>query len=173
MVKTASGGFSAPLTELRDAMVEFQRPPDGVRICSNKTCAPRATPQTFSPSGMKALQTNQSLAERRRAGRAPCREYLPPPVRWRAGFDSDCPEIRWGERSGSHVVPIPKPRATLLAQPNQLRTQFICAAKDTTTQKNADAATLYENVLTIQNVADLRWPATDPANGGMQHPANC
>jgi hypothetical protein len=36
------------------------------------------------------------------------------------------------------------------------------------TNKNADAATLYENLLTIQNAADLEWPATDPANAGVR-----
>jgi hypothetical protein len=44
----------------------------------------------------------------------------------------------------------------------------INGAKDTTTQKNADAATLYESILTIQNAADLEWPATDPANAGVR-----
>ena len=41
-------------------------------------------------------------------------------------------------------------------------------AKDTTTKKNTAAATLYENVLTIQNAADLQWPAADPANAGVR-----
>jgi hypothetical protein len=50
----------------------------------------------------------------------------------------------------------------------QYRVQQISGAKDTTTQKNTDAATLYENVLTIQNAADLQWPATDPANAGVR-----
>jgi hypothetical protein len=50
----------------------------------------------------------------------------------------------------------------------QYRVQQISGAKDTTTQKNTDAATLYENVLTIQNAADLEWPATDPANAGVR-----
>ena len=44
------------------------------------------------------------------------------------------------------------------------RVQQISGAKDTTTQKNADAAKLYEFILTIQNAADLEFPATDPAN---------
>ena len=44
----------------------------------------------------------------------------------------------------------------------QYRVKSISGAKDTATQKNADAATLYENILTIQNAADLEWPATDP-----------
>jgi hypothetical protein len=48
----------------------------------------------------------------------------------------------------------------------QYRVKSISGAKDTTTQKNTDAATLYENLLTIQNAADLEWPATDPANAG-------
>src|SRR5665213_107648 len=37
----------------------------------------------------------------------------------------------------------------------QYRVKSIGGAKDTTTQKNADAATLYENLLTIQNAAGL------------------
>lgn len=41
-------------------------------------------------------------------------------------------------------------------------------AKDSTTTKNTDAAVLYENLLTIQNAADLQWPATDPANAGVR-----
>ncbi len=50
----------------------------------------------------------------------------------------------------------------------QYRVHSISGAKDTTTQKNADAATLYENILTIQNAADLQWPASDPANAGVR-----
>lgn len=50
----------------------------------------------------------------------------------------------------------------------QYRVKSIGGAKDTTTQKNADALTLYENVLTIQNAADLEWPASDPANAGVR-----
>jgi hypothetical protein len=50
----------------------------------------------------------------------------------------------------------------------QYRVKSISGAKDTTTQKNADAATLYENILTIQNAADLQWPAADPANAGVR-----
>jgi hypothetical protein len=50
----------------------------------------------------------------------------------------------------------------------QYRVKSISGAKDTTTQKNTDAATLYENILTIQNAADLEWPATDPANAGVR-----
>jgi hypothetical protein len=46
--------------------------------------------------------------------------------------------------------------------------QSTSGAKDTTTTKNTDAATLYENILTIQNAADLQWPATDPANAGVR-----
>ena len=48
------------------------------------------------------------------------------------------------------------------------RVQQISGAKDTTTQKNADAAKLYEFILTIQNAADLEWPASDPANAGVR-----
>ena len=50
----------------------------------------------------------------------------------------------------------------------QYRVKSISGAKDTTTQKNADAATLYENILTIQNAADLQWPAAAPANAGVR-----
>ena len=50
----------------------------------------------------------------------------------------------------------------------QYRVQQISGAKDTTTQKNTDAATLYEFILTIQNAADLEWPASDPANAGVR-----
>jgi hypothetical protein len=41
-------------------------------------------------------------------------------------------------------------------------------AKVSTGQKDADAADLYERLLTIQNAADLQWPATDPANAGIR-----
>jgi len=41
-------------------------------------------------------------------------------------------------------------------------------AKGATAQKDADAALLYENLLTIQNAADLEWPASDPANAGVR-----
>jgi hypothetical protein len=57
---------------------------------------------------------------------------------------------------------------TTFGPAEQFRTQSIGGAKDTTTQKNTDAATLYENVLTIQNAADLQWPASDPANSGVR-----
>jgi hypothetical protein len=50
----------------------------------------------------------------------------------------------------------------------QYRVKSISDAKDTTTQKNADAALLYENILTIQNAAGLQWPAADPANAGVR-----
>jgi hypothetical protein len=50
----------------------------------------------------------------------------------------------------------------------QYRVQSIGGAKDTTAQKNADAAALYENILTIQNSADLEWPATVTANAGVR-----
>ena len=50
----------------------------------------------------------------------------------------------------------------------QYRVQQISGAKDTTTQKNTDAATLYEFILTIQNAADLEWPASDPANAAVR-----
>jgi hypothetical protein len=41
-------------------------------------------------------------------------------------------------------------------------------AKDATTLKNTDAADLYERLLTIQNAADLQWPAINPANAGVR-----
>jgi len=41
-------------------------------------------------------------------------------------------------------------------------------AKTSTTTKNTDAADLYERLLTIQNAADLQWPANDPANAGVR-----
>ena len=41
-------------------------------------------------------------------------------------------------------------------------------AKDATGQKHADASDLYERLLTIQNAANLQWPATDPANAGVR-----
>jgi len=50
----------------------------------------------------------------------------------------------------------------------QYRVQSISDARDTTTVKDADADTLYENVSTIQNAADLQYPATDPANAGAR-----
>jgi hypothetical protein len=50
----------------------------------------------------------------------------------------------------------------------QYRVKSISGAKDTTTQKNADAATLYENILTIQNAADLQFPPANPANSGVR-----
>ena len=50
----------------------------------------------------------------------------------------------------------------------QYRVQSISGAKNTTTLKDTDATTLYENILTIQNAADLEHPATDPANAGVR-----
>ncbi len=41
-------------------------------------------------------------------------------------------------------------------------------AKDATATKNTDAADLYDQLLTIQNAADLQWPAIDPANAGVR-----
>ena len=61
-----------------------------------------------------------------------------------------------------------KPPATALAPPNNTGYKSISGAKDTTTQKNADAATLYDEILVIQNAADLQWPAADPANAGKR-----
>jgi hypothetical protein len=57
---------------------------------------------------------------------------------------------------------------TAFGPAEQFRTQSIGGAKDTTTTKNTDAATLYENALTIQNAADLEWSAIDPANAGVR-----
>jgi len=50
----------------------------------------------------------------------------------------------------------------------QYRVKSVSGAKDTTKQKNTDAITLYETILTIQNAADLQWPAADPANAGVR-----
>jgi hypothetical protein len=41
-------------------------------------------------------------------------------------------------------------------------------AKVSTSTKNADAADLYERLLTIQNAADLQWPVSNPANAGIR-----
>jgi hypothetical protein len=41
-------------------------------------------------------------------------------------------------------------------------------AKKATTLKDTDAADLYEHILTIQNAADLEFPATNPANAGVR-----
>jgi hypothetical protein len=57
---------------------------------------------------------------------------------------------------------------TAFGPAEQYRVKSISGAKDTTTQKNADATALYENILTIQNAADLQHPATDPANIGVR-----
>ena len=40
--------------------------------------------------------------------------------------------------------------------------------KTATTVKDATTADLYERLLTIQNAADLQWPATVPANAGVR-----
>jgi hypothetical protein len=55
-----------------------------------------------------------------------------------------------------------------LVFPEQYRGQQISGVKDSTTTKNTNAATFHENLLTIQNSADLEWPATDPANAGVR-----
>ena len=57
---------------------------------------------------------------------------------------------------------------TAFGPAEQFRVQSTSGAKDTTTTKNTDAATLYENVLTIQNAADLQFPASNPANAGVR-----
>ena len=41
-------------------------------------------------------------------------------------------------------------------------------AKKATTLKDTDAADLYEHLLTIQNAADLEFPATNPANAATR-----
>jgi hypothetical protein len=49
----------------------------------------------------------------------------------------------------------------------QYREQSKGGAKGRTAERDADASALYDSVLTIQNAADLEWPATDPANAGV------
>jgi hypothetical protein len=51
---------------------------------------------------------------------------------------------------------------------DEAKQQAKSGGKDSTTTKNADAASLYDSLLTIQNAADLQWPATDPANAGVR-----
>jgi len=48
------------------------------------------------------------------------------------------------------------------------RVKSIGGAKDTTTAKNADASALYETILTIQNAADLQYPANNSGNAGVR-----
>lgn len=48
------------------------------------------------------------------------------------------------------------------------RVQSISGTKSQTITKDADASALYENILTIQNAADLEYPADDPANAGVR-----
>lgn len=57
---------------------------------------------------------------------------------------------------------------TTFGPAEQYREQSKSGAKDSTTTKNADAAALYENILTIQNAADLQYPATNSANAGVR-----
>ncbi len=57
---------------------------------------------------------------------------------------------------------------TAFGPAEQFRVQSTSGAINTTTTKNTDAATLYENVLTIQNAADLQFPASNPANAGVR-----
>ena len=57
---------------------------------------------------------------------------------------------------------------TAFGPAEQFRVLSTSGAKDTTTTKNTDAATLYENILTIQNAADLQFPASNPANVGVR-----
>lgn len=59
----------------------------------------------------------------------------------------------------SHRAKATRPdRRNLLPQSGQ------SDAKKATTLKDTDAADLYEHILTIQNAADLEYPATNPAN---------
>jgi hypothetical protein len=44
----------------------------------------------------------------------------------------------------------------------------ISGGLDATTVRNHDANALYENLQTIQNAADLQWPADVPANTGVR-----
>src|ERR1035437_3256352 len=46
--------------------------------------------------------------------------------------------------------------------------EFSVLESKVTTRKNADAADLYEWLLTIQNAADLQWPVSNPANAGIR-----
>lgn len=41
-------------------------------------------------------------------------------------------------------------------------------AKGATTARNQQANLLYDNLLTLQNAADLQWPAEDPANDAVR-----
>lgn len=83
-------------------------------------------------------RVNISSLTARRTRCAPCRQLLPRLVRVCPGFGNDRPEFK--SISGAKV----------------------------TTQKNAAAATLYENILPIQNAADFEWPATDLADAGVR-----
>jgi hypothetical protein len=44
----------------------------------------------------------------------------------------------------------------------------ISGGLDATTIRNHDANALYDNLQTIQNAADLQWPADEPANTGVR-----
>jgi hypothetical protein len=41
-------------------------------------------------------------------------------------------------------------------------------AKVNTSTKNTDTADLYERLLTIQNVAELQWPVSNPTHAGIR-----
>jgi hypothetical protein len=47
-------------------------------------------------------------------------------------------------------------------------TTAFTTVRQTFSTKNADAADLYERLLTIQNAADLQWPVSNPANAGIR-----
>jgi hypothetical protein len=58
-------------------------------------------------------------------------------------------------------------RATFATSPATIQSAA-AGGKDATTSKTGDAEDFYERLLTIQNAADLQWPATNPANAGVR-----
>ena len=66
------------------------------------------------------------------------------------------------ESAGFKTVRGTFPASTQTQQTNK------SSAKDATTLKDTDAADLYERLLTIQNAADLEWPATNPTHAGVR-----
>ena len=66
------------------------------------------------------------------------------------------------------VLPQSVCRCLAFGPAEPFRSQSIFGATETSTTRDTDAATLCENVLTIQNAADLEWPADDPANAGVR-----
>jgi hypothetical protein len=79
-----------------------------------------------------------------------------------------------GSFSGSHRAKAKRPdRRNFLPQTGQLPSAAIFSEQlpqlrsivpKSTGVKTADDADAYEHILTIQNAADLEFPATDPAN---------